>query len=37
MFRIELMPWPQAREEASRIRFRVFVEEQGVPRAIELD
>ena len=37
MFRIELMPWLQAREEASRIRFRVFVEEQGVPRAIELD
>ena len=37
MFRIELMPWQAAREEASRIRFRVFVEEQGVPREIELD
>src|SRR5204863_4904944 len=37
MFRIELMPWEQARAEASRIRFRVFVQEQGVPRDIELD
>jgi predicted GNAT family N-acyltransferase len=37
MFRIELMSWEQACEEASRIRFRVFVEEQGVPREIELD
>jgi len=37
MFRIELLPWEKAREQASRIRFRVFVEEQGVPREIELD
>src|SRR5258707_617574 len=37
MVRIELMPWEQARAHASRIRFRVFVEEQGVPREIELD
>jgi len=37
MIRIELMPWESAREQASSIRFRVFVEEQGVPRAIELD
>jgi len=37
MFRIELLPWEKAREPASRIRFRVFVEEQGVPRDIELD
>ena len=37
MIRIELMSWESARAEASRIRFRVFVEEQGVPRAIELD
>jgi predicted GNAT family N-acyltransferase len=37
MFRIELMPWEEAREHASRIRWRVFVEEQGVPREIELD
>jgi predicted GNAT family N-acyltransferase len=37
MLRIELLPWEQAREEASRIRFRVFVVEQGVPSEIELD
>src|SRR5882672_10152170 len=37
MIRIELMSWERAREEASAIRFRVFVEEQGVPRSIELD
>ena len=37
MVRIELLPWERAREPASRIRFRVFVEEQGVPREIELD
>lgn len=37
MVRIELMPWERARAEASRIRFRVFVEEQGVPCDIELD
>ena len=37
MFRIELLSWEKAREPASRIRFRVFVEEQGVPPEIELD
>jgi predicted GNAT family N-acyltransferase len=37
MVRIELMGWERARAEASRIRFQVFVEEQGVPRDIELD
>jgi predicted GNAT family N-acyltransferase len=37
MIRIELLPWESARAEASKIRFRVFVEEQGVPREIELD
>jgi len=37
MVRIELLSWEQAREKASRIRFRVFVAEQGVPREIELD
>lgn len=37
MLRIDLMPWSEAREEASRIRFTVFVEEQRVPREIELD
>jgi predicted GNAT family N-acyltransferase len=31
------MTWENARAEASRIRFKVFVEEQGVPRDIELD
>ena len=34
---VELMPWERAKAEASRIRFKVFVEEQGVPREIELD
>jgi len=37
MLRIELMPWEKARAHASAIRFSVFVEEQGVPREIELD
>jgi predicted GNAT family N-acyltransferase len=37
MARIELMSWEDARAHASPIRFRVFVEEQGVPREIELD
>jgi predicted GNAT family N-acyltransferase len=34
---IELLPWEQARAHAAPIRFAVFVEEQGVPLAIELD
>jgi len=34
---IELLPWERAREHAAPIRFTVFVEEQGVPREIELD
>ena len=37
MPRIELMSWEQARVHASPVRFTVFVEEQGVPREIELD
>lgn len=37
MLRIELMPWEKARAHAAQIRFTVFVEEQGVPREIELD
>jgi predicted GNAT family N-acyltransferase len=37
MRRIELMPWDAARAHAAPIRFAVFVEEQGVPREIELD
>jgi predicted GNAT family N-acyltransferase len=35
--RIELLSWEKARAHASPIRFTVFVEEQGVPREIELD
>ena len=34
---IELLSWEQARAHAAPIRFTVFVEEQGVPREIELD
>lgn len=37
MVTIELMAWEHARAAASRIRFSVFVEEQGVPREIEVD
>ena len=37
MLRIELLPWEAARAHAAPIRFAVFVEEQGVPREIELD
>ena len=37
MLRIELMDWVAARAEASRIRLRVFVAEQGVPPEIEVD
>lgn len=37
MVDIRLLSWDDAREEASRIRFAVFVEEQKVPAEIELD
>jgi predicted GNAT family N-acyltransferase len=37
MLKIELLPWEEARAHATPIRFAVFVEEQGVPREIELD
>lgn len=37
MLRIDLTTWENARERASRIRFAVFVDEQGVPAEIELD
>jgi predicted GNAT family N-acyltransferase len=37
MPRLELLSWEKARPHASPIRFTVFVEEQGVPREIELD
>ena len=34
---IELLPWARARELAAPIRFAVFVREQRVPEAIEMD
>ena len=37
MLKIELLGWPAAQEEAKRIRFVVFVEEQGVPADLEMD
>lgn len=37
MLRIELAPWSEAKAEARRIRFAVFVEEQGVPAELEMD
>lgn len=37
MPKIELARWSAAQAEARRIRFAVFVEEQGVPADIELD
>ena len=37
MPRLELLSWEDARPHASLVRFAVFVEEQGVPREIELD
>lgn len=37
MTRIEILDWAAARAEASRIRLKVFVEEQRVPPEIEMD
>lgn len=37
MATIEILSWREARVHAAPIRFAVFVEEQGVPREIELD
>ncbi|HEX7053996.1 MAG TPA: GNAT family N-acetyltransferase [Burkholderiales bacterium] len=37
MPRIELAPWSAAQADAQRIRFAVFVEEQGVPPELEMD
>jgi predicted GNAT family N-acyltransferase len=37
MLNIELLDWPAAQAEAKRIRFSVFVEEQGVPPELEMD
>ncbi|MCZ7564285.1 MAG: GNAT family N-acetyltransferase [Burkholderiales bacterium] len=36
-FSVAIMDWTAARAEAGPIRFAVFVAEQGVPAAIELD
>jgi predicted GNAT family N-acyltransferase len=37
MLKIELADWIGAKTEAQRIRFAVFVEEQGVPAELEMD
>ena len=37
MLRIELARWQEAKAEAQRIRFAVFVAEQGVPAGLEMD
>src|SRR4249920_3113014 len=37
MVKIELRNWEAARDEAQRIRFTVFVEEQRVPPELEMD
>ena len=37
MLNIELADWQTAKKEAQRIRFAVFVEEQGVPAELEMD
>jgi len=36
-YSVRLLSWADAREQACRVRFAVFVEEQGVPQEIELD
>jgi predicted GNAT family N-acyltransferase len=37
MVTTELLDWVRARTEAQRIRFTVFVDEQGVPAEFEMD
>ncbi len=37
MVTIELLDWPEAKAEAQRIRFTVFVDEQRVPPELEMD
>lgn len=37
MLTIELLDWPKAKDEAQRIRFTVFVDEQRVPPELEMD
>ena len=34
---IRVSDWPPAREEAQRVRFTVFVDEQRVPAELEMD
>lgn len=36
-YEIRRLDWPAARDDAYAVRHEVFVEEQGVPEAIELD
>ena len=37
MLKIELADWEKVKSDAQRIRFAVFVEEQGVPAELEMD
>ena len=37
MLELRLLDWQSAQGEAKRIRFTVFVEEQGVPPELEMD
>ena len=37
MLEVRLLDWQSAQAEAKRIRFIVFVEEQGVPPELEMD
>ena len=37
MLNIQLLDWPEAKDEAQRIRFTVFVDEQRVPPELEMD
>ena len=37
MLEVRLLDWQSAEGEAKRIRFTVFVEEQGVPAELEMD
>ena len=36
-YSVRMLSWADARDAARRVRFAVFVEEQGVPAEIELD
>ena len=37
MLEVRLLDWQSAQAEAKRVRFVVFVEEQGVPADLEMD